>query len=120
MPIRPTPRRRRSTHPRYLYSLYSLEHPDSPSPATFPAETTGANKPMVNAGLMTSGTTFGSLNYYVTWDVLRDPWTSQLAATAGNNYVWERLRVRCTYRDFRSGGPWHAVTLQTYKFANPL
>jgi Tfp pilus assembly protein PilV len=104
----------------YLYSTYSLEHPDSVSSATFPAETTGTSKPMVNAGLMTSGTNFGAFNYYVTWDVLRDPWTTQLAVGAGNNYVWERLRVRCAYRDFRASGPWHAVTLQTYKFANPL
>ena len=26
----------------YLYSTYSLEHPDTPSPLTFPAETTGS------------------------------------------------------------------------------
>ena len=104
----------------YLYSTYSLEHPDSVSSATFPAETTGTNKLKVNAGLLTTGTAFGPLNYYLTWDVLRDPWTSQLSVAAGNNYVWSRLRVRCAYRDFRSGGPWRAVTLQTYKFANPL
>ena len=104
----------------YLYSTYSLEHPDSVSNATFPAETTGPNKLMVNAGLLTTGTAFGPLNYYVTWDSLMNPWSTQLAVAAGNNYAWQRLRVRCAYRDFRSGGPWHAVTLQTYKFANPL
>jgi len=104
----------------YLYSTYSLEHPDLPTSPTFPAETTGANKPMVNAGLLTTGTAFGPLNYYLTWDALMNPWTSQLASGAGNNFVWERLRVRCAYHDFRESGPWHAVTIQTYKFANPL
>jgi len=104
----------------YLYSTYSLEHPDTPSPATFPAETTGVNKPMVDAGLMTAGTAFGPRHYYVTWDALKDPWQSQLANGSGNFYVWERLRVRCAYHDFRDSGPWHAVTIQTYKFANQL
>ena len=104
----------------YLYSTYSLEHPDTPSPLTFPAETTGVNKPMVDAGLLTSGTAFGPRNYYLTWDVLKDPWQLQLSNGGGNNYVWERLRVRCAYHDFRDSGPWHAVTIQTYKFANPL
>jgi Tfp pilus assembly protein PilV len=102
-----------------LYSNYSLEHPDTTSSATFPVETTGANKPLTSAGLMTTGTTFGPRQYYVTWDVLRDPWGSQMAGTAGNNYIWIRLRVRCTYHDFRARGGYHGVTLQTYKFANP-
>jgi len=104
----------------YLYSTYSLEHPDSVSSATFPAETTGANKLMVDAGLLTAGTAFGPRNYYLTWDALKDPWQSQLLNGSGNNFVWERLRVRCAYHDFRDSGPWHAVTIQTYKFANPL
>jgi hypothetical protein len=104
----------------YRYSTYSLEHPDTTSALTYPAETTGTFKPMVNAGFLTTGSAFGANNYYVTYDVLKDPWSSQLATASGNTYVWSRLRVRCAYRDFRSGGPWHAVTLQTYKFANPL
>jgi hypothetical protein len=103
----------------YLFSTYSLEHPDTPSPLTFPAETTGTNKTMVDAGLMTTGTAFGTRSYYLTWDALKDPWQTQLANGAGNNFVWERLRVRCAYHDFRDSGPWHAVTIQTYKFANP-
>jgi hypothetical protein len=104
----------------YLYSTYSLEHPDTPSPLTFPAETTGANKPLVDAGLMTTGAAFGGRQFYVTWDALKDPWQLQLSNGGGNNYAWERLRVRCSYHDFRDSGPWHAVTIQTYKFANPL
>ena len=104
----------------YLYSTYSLEHPDSVSAATFPAETTGANKLMVDAGLLTAGTAFGPRKYYLTWDALKDPWQSQLLNGSGNNFVWERLRVRCAYHDFRDSGPWHAVTIQTYKFANPI
>jgi hypothetical protein len=104
----------------YRYSTYSLEHPDSVSALTFPAETTGTFKLMVDAGLMTTGTNFGPRSYYLTWDSFMNPWTSQLAQAAGNNYAWQRLRVRCAYRDFRANGPWHAVTIQTYKFANPL
>jgi Tfp pilus assembly protein PilV len=104
----------------YLYSTYSLEHPDSVSSGAMPAETTLANKAKVNAGLRTTGAAFGGVSYYVTWDVLKDPWASQLATGAGNNFVWERLRVRCSYHDFRAAGPWRAVTFQTYKFANPL
>ena len=104
----------------YRYSTYSLEHPDTVTSATFPAETTGANKALLNAASLTTGTAFGPLEYLLTYDVLKDPWTSQLSTGGGNFYVWERLRVRCAYRDFRANGPWHAVTIQTYKFANPL
>jgi hypothetical protein len=104
----------------YLYSTYSLEHPDTPSPLTFPAETTATQKPMVDAGLLTAGTAFGPRQYYLTWDALMNPWSSQLSTSGGNLWAWERLRVRCAYHDFRESGPWHAVTIQTYKFANPL
>ncbi len=104
----------------YLYSTYSLEHPDQVSAATFPAETTGTNKQMVDAGLMTAGTAFGPRVYYLTWDALMNPWTSQLSTGGGNLWIWERLRVRCAYHDFRDSGPWHAVTIQTYKVANPI
>ena len=104
----------------YLYSTYSLEHPDTPSALTFPAESTGTNKPMVDAGLMTAGTAFGPRNYYLTWDSYMNPWTTQLSTGGGNFWVWQRLRVRCAYRDFRANGPWHAVTIQTYKMANAL
>lgn len=60
---------------------------------------------LVNA-LNTTDTTYGQLNYRISWDV---------ANMDSGPVTWVRMRVRCKYRD-EAFGTWHGTTISSFRF----
>lgn len=101
----------------------ALEHPNHPDGEGGWMEIADmvANRKPVDAGyhLATDTRGFGSHEYYVSWDVLDDPYSDNggLFPTGGDyNLAVKRLRVRCVFENSR--GSWRGLTLQSLRRAD--
>ena len=76
-----------------------LEHPAGVSTAPDP----------VNAAFSTDDTTYGELQYYLTWDV------EDMQDSPDADALWARIRVRCMYRD-EAFEVWRGTTIASYRY----